>query len=545
MDTAGQAPPWEQRRIMMGAQVGLVFLLLVDTLATTTYTGEVRSVGALLAMHALTLLALVGLVASGPRTPTWVIAALPLLDLAALGLARIATPGTGSDVLCFVPALWLASLLSYRGVVVATVGTAALMSLPWLVVLGPVRGNLSSAILSPLVVGLIGTVVSWIIAHLKESRRESEAERATRRAAVQEASLQRRFNAAILDTVDIGLLLLDADGRYLSMNERHRDFMQLAFPQGHDGMAGQRGHVLAMDGQTVLEPDQMPTARAVAGEEFDDALIWVGAEPSARRALSVSARIVRDEDGRHGGVAMAYKDVTDFMQALAVKDDFVAMVSHELRTPLTSIRGYTSVLLEDADLAPVIRNHLSRVDRNAARLERLVGDLLHAAQAARGTLQVVRRPVDLTAVVSESVRAASGRAAEAGVTLETVLVDQLTLMADAERLGQLVDNLVSNAVKYSPGGGVVKVALAARQGQAELTVSDEGIGIAPGDRERLFTRFFRAREASEREIQGIGLGLSISRQIVEGHGGRIDVDSVPGEGSTFRVRLPLETSVSV
>lgn len=545
MDTAGRALPWEQRRSTLAAQVGFVLLLLTDTIATLTYTGEVRSVAALVGMHALALLALLGLAVAGPRVPIWVVALFPLFDLAALGVARIATPATGSDVLCVVPALWLARLLSYRGAAIGVVASALLMSLPWMVVLGPVRGNLSSAILSPLVVGLVGAVMAWIVEHLHESRRESEAERSSRRAAVDEAILQRRFNAAILDTVDIGLLLLDAEGRYLSMNERHRDFMDLAYPDGHAGVAGQLGEVFAMDGQTLLTHEEMPTTRAVAGEEFDDALTWVGADPARRRALSVSARIVHDADGRHGGVALAYKDVTDFMQALAVKDDFVAMVSHELRTPLTSIRGFTTLLLDDAELAPLARDHLARVDRNAARLERLVGDLLHTAQAARGTLQVVRRRVDLTAVVRESVRAARARAAEAGVRLEADLGDEVPLMADAERLGQVVDNLVSNAVKYSPDGGVVRVVLTCGSEHAELIVSDEGIGIAPGDREQLFTRFFRARDASEREIQGVGLGLSISHQIVEGHGGRIEVDSVPGEGSTFRVRLPLETSVSV
>ena len=115
--------------------------------------------------------------------------------------------------------------------------------------------------------------------------------------------------------------------------------MRLAYPGGHGGMAGQLGHVYAADGTTPLAREEMPTYRASQGEEFDDCRIWVGADPLTRRALSVSARSVRDEQGRFAGAALAYKDVTDFMQALQVKDEFVASVSHELRTPLTSIVG--------------------------------------------------------------------------------------------------------------------------------------------------------------------------------------------------------------
>ena len=350
---------------------------------------------------------------------------------------------------------------------------------------------------------------------------------------------QRRVADAILDTVDVGLVLLDEDGHYQSMNRRQRDFLRLAFPDGHAGRAGQLGLVWDEDGATPLSQAQMPSHRASRGEEFDDCRIWVGDDPRTRRALSVSARSVRDDEGRFTGAALAYNDVTDFMRALRVKDEFVASVSHELRTPLTSIRGYVDLLRERDDLPDDATHFLGVVARNAERLGRLVADLLHSAQVDVGPMHVVRTSGDLAHIVREAVSAAAPAAAVEGVTHRVggpggAAADRWT----ATGCAQVVDNLVSNALKYTPRGGRVSVRLRPDGERVELAVRDTGIGIDAPDRDRLFTRFFRARQAAERNIQGVGLGLSIARSIVESHGGRIEVDSQPGEGSVFRVRIP-------
>jgi signal transduction histidine kinase len=297
--------------------------------------------------------------------------------------------------------------------------------------------------------------------------------------------------------------------------------------------------VYAEDGTTLLTQRDMPSWRAAQGEEFDDCRIWVGEDPLTRRALSVSARTVHDRAGQFNGAALAYKDVTDFMRALRVKDEFVASVSHELRTPLTSIVGYVDLVREQPRLGEQEAAHLEVVARNAERLARLVADLLHAAKVVEEPLHVVRAPTDLAAVVRESVAAATPAADAAGIVLEAVVPERLPAVLDAQRMGQVVDNLVSNALKYTPAGGRVEVWLVQDGNRAELAVSDTGIGIEATDRERLFTRFFRARDAEDRSIPGIGLGLSIAKAIVEGHGGRIEVESEPGSGSVFRVRVPV------
>jgi signal transduction histidine kinase len=266
----------------------------------------------------------------------------------------------------------------------------------------------------------------------------------------------------------------------------------------------------------------------------------VGSDPLTRRACSVSARSVRDRDGNFVGAALAYKDVTEFLRSMGVKDDFIAMVSHEFRTPLTSIHGYVSLLLEEEErLPPDDAHYLKVVARNTERLHRLVTDLLSSAQHDGRPMDIVRTPTNVSEIVRASVESARPAAEEKDLSLTVEMPSHLRIMVDPQRFAQVVDNLVSNAVKYTPTGGSVAVSLTGFDDHVELAVTDTGIGIDPNDRDRLFTRFFRTRDAEERSIQGIGLGLSITKKIVETHGGRIEVESSE-EGSTFLVWLPLD-----
>ena len=228
------------------------------------------------------------------------------------------------------------------------------------------------------------------------------------------------------------------------------------------------------------------------------------------------------------------------MRAMEVKEEFVASVSHELRTPLTSIHGFTSLVLERDDLPDEVVHQLGVVERNVDRLDRLVADLLQTAQVERGLVHLERERTDIAQLVRQSVEAARPAIEKAGLTLVTRVPTTLIAMVDPQRFSQVVDNLVSNAVKYTPSGGRVEVDLSIDHDRAELVVVDTGIGISMRDRSHVFSRFFRARHAARQSIQGIGLGLSITKAIVDSHGGRIEVESEEGRGSTFRVRLPLD-----
>jgi signal transduction histidine kinase len=226
------------------------------------------------------------------------------------------------------------------------------------------------------------------------------------------------------------------------------------------------------------------------------------------------------------------------LEADRVKDEFVALISHDLRTPLTSILGYLELTIDDGNLTDEQQGHLEIVSRNADRLLHLVNDLLFVARLEAGQLDLDPAELDLAAVVRQSVAEAEPRAAAGGIALTLEAGEVPAVRADRGRMFQLMDNLVSNAIKFTPPGGDVHVSLSRVNGVVRLEVSDTGIGIASAEQQRLFERFFRASTASDRQIPGTGLGLYISRAIVEAHGGSIAVSSEPGEGTLFCVELP-------
>jgi signal transduction histidine kinase len=222
-----------------------------------------------------------------------------------------------------------------------------------------------------------------------------------------------------------------------------------------------------------------------------------------------------------------------------MKDEFIASVSHEFRTPLTSIRGYAE-LLQEADLPAEQRDFVNVIDRNSARLAGLVEDLLLMAQIQSGGL-----PLELDEVVLNDLIARAGEAAKPFAESKHIDLDFdtdpaiVTTQADADRLGQVLDNLVSNAIKYTPDGGGVSIRMTHTDDAATIAVSDTGIGIPQDEQAQMFGRFFRSSNARDSGIDGSGLGLAITRGIVEAHGGTIGFDSVEGVGTTFRLTVPL------
>jgi signal transduction histidine kinase len=234
-------------------------------------------------------------------------------------------------------------------------------------------------------------------------------------------------------------------------------------------------------------------------------------------------------------------------ELIRLRDEFVAVVSHELRTPLTSIIGYLELIAdgEAGELTSEQAGYLAIVQRSTNRLVELVGDLLLVAEAERGPLALESVETDIGVLAANAVEAARPAADARGVVLRLEPSQGGMLYGDPTRLAQMLDNLISNAIKFTPEGGRVTV-LASTIGRAVLVeVADNGEGISALDREQLFDPFFRSRAANARAVPGTGLGLTITKAIVDAHGGTIRVESTVGRGTTFRVRIPVGERVAV
>ena len=221
-----------------------------------------------------------------------------------------------------------------------------------------------------------------------------------------------------------------------------------------------------------------------------------------------------------------------------LKDELVSLVSHEFRTPLTSIRGYVELLLEDGDLGAKQQEFLRVAQRNTGRLLRLVNDLLLTAQADAGRLTLSLAPVDPERLVAECLQTVAPAAKAKQIALDATVEPVAPIEADAERLAQVLDNLLTNAIKFTPPGGAIEVGVSGDDDRVAIDVRDSGVGIAPDQQEHIFDRFYRTPAAADEAVSGSGLGLAVAGAIVEAHGGTISVESAEGEGTTVRVELP-------
>lgn len=355
---------------------------------------------------------------------------------------------------------------------------------------------------------------------------------------------------ALVSSMQSGLLVEDLAGTIIWVNQvLLRDLRVDAEPgalAGNDLREIEEAfRAYAIDPDHVLE--RADTVRDRASAERAETILFADGRVFERDYAPLVA------DGEVTGHLWNFRDVTERVQATRelerqnenlkqldrAKDEFVALVSHELRTPLTSIIGYLEIGFPETEALPERQQEaIDVIARNADRLLRLVNDLLFIAQLDAGRLSIQPGSVDLSQIVSEAVDGQRARAAAKSVALLTDATAPARVDGDAERLTQLVDNLVANAIKFTPSGGAVTVRLRHHLDEVLFEVRDTGIGVPPDEQGRLFERFFRATSATKRNIPGTGLGLAIVRAIVDAHAGTVEVSSEEGVGSTFRVTLP-------
>lgn len=468
----------------------------------------------------------------------WVI---PILDFAVIALLyRAVQPDvTGMLLLTVFPVFWLAwSGFAPRTASVVTITGSLLIIWSPLAGTQPSLQDFARSILVPVIMLLVHKSATVMTQDASGQQRALEAKDRELKQSLQDSRRRARLLDAVLDTIDVGVVVLAKDGHVMLMNNRQMATHELALPSGPGEWDEADMHIFKPDGVTALPAGERPVARAMRREAFSDCLVSVGIGIE-QRAMSVSARPLADEKGEFNGSVIAFSDVTEMLQALRAKEDFVASVSHELRTPLTSIIGYLDLAIsetEDQDAPGSLAASLSVAMRNAERLLVLVADLLTTAS---GSVHLEPVELSLRELAASAIWSAQPRADAAGVQLALDAQDDVRGFFDSVRVQQVFDNLLSNAIKYSPGGGTVTIRVCLEGDSAVIEVRDQGMGMTEAEQGEAFTRFFRSAAVKKAAIPGVGLGLGITRDIVEAHGGKITLRSRPGAGSVFRVELPL------
>lgn len=461
---------------------------------------------------------------------------LPITDMVAIFLLRIETPEMGLGVLWILPVIWLSTYFGMVGTVTA-VSLATLGSWATVAIL-PSAVSLSSFTL----LVLLPLVLSIVAAATHISSRRDHAQRALMRkqaSLLNEAFVSARHHeqllTEVLNTVTFGVVRFDRDGVVTFANSAHTRM------HDHDAAMPDRPRhavVYQADRTTPFREEERPFFRSQRGEAFDDVLIWVGNPGEDRNAyFMTSRRLVDARDGSFDGTILVSGEVTTELNAISARDDLIASVSHELRTPLTSILGYLELVLDD-DLPDHARASLEIVERNSNRLLDLVTEILSASRQASKPLEITPVPVDLGTTVLQSAESLLPRARERDVVVDTSGVHNVLTVADPFRMRQVIDNVLSNAIKYNVDHGRVDLALRQQGEELVLTIRDTGIGIAGDELPKLFEHFFRSAAVRNSAVHGSGLGMGIAREIVRKHGGDLTVESTLGRGTTVTVTVP-------
>ncbi len=340
----------------------------------------------------------------------------------------------------------------------------------------------------------------------------------------------------VVDNTSDGILSVDSRGRVTSWNPAMARISALPadevlgcpFTLGHAGQ-DDAGRIVSTEWLWAQLADH---ARA-------EASVCIGGDVPGRRWLHLSLAAVRSPAGAIETVVVVVRDVTALREAAQAKEEFLATVSHELRTPLTSLRGWVSTLLRP-EFQPgedERREIHERLMHQTGRLQRLVEDVLSVSSMDRGQFVVQAVPVGVDEVIEKALEEFRRQAPDRPVTQVRAGLTG-TALADAGRVEQVINNLVSNADKYSPRGTPIDVRVRREGDTVVVSVTDQGFGIPEDQREAVFERFHRLGDHMTREAQGTGLGLHIARRLVDAMGGRIWVDSRVGEGSTFTFTLP-------
>jgi len=370
---------------------------------------------------------------------------------------------------------------------------------------------------------------------------------ATREVALREqnlvlAALNGRMES-VLNTTNDGIALLDSSGRITLANRRFGELLGVR-PE----MLLNRTVQEALKPVADVEVSPLVSRLIALGSSAGDRSIGVAeetieVESADSRFIQVyTAPVIAEDGGEWAGRIVALHDATREYELDKMKSEFIDVVSHELRTPLTSILAYTDLMITGAsgDTTDLQKEFLGIIQGSTGRLANLINDILDISRIESGRIKIRFEPIDYLSTVKDVLRLMKAPADEKSIAIEASLPESMPpIRGDADKIHQVLSNLVNNAIKYTPNGGWIKVMVeVTHDGAVSTCVADSGIGISVDDQKRLFQKFFRADNSSTREQGGTGLGLVITKTIVETLGGAIWVESDTGKGSRFYFTLP-------
>ncbi len=356
------------------------------------------------------------------------------------------------------------------------------------------------------------------------------AETELKKALLETAASRDRIDAILQSAAD-GMIVTDVDNRIVLINRAAEELLGISAEQalkvGMKGCISTKPLLERLNGALSRKSDE-----TLGDYEFPDR------EPHLHRTLQVKTSVIRGTSGEIGGMISTFHDVTREREIDRMKSEFISTAAHELRTPLTAVLGYTELLLAgEVETAEERKHFLTHIFLKAGDLARLVDDLLSLSRIESGMLiQIDRQPHDLAALVRQLADQYQELTTRHHFAVQ-VPEEGLLAVFDRGKIGQVLENLISNAVKYSPAGGSVQVRGESVDGVCRVIVRDEGIGMTAEQVSKVFDKFYRA-DASNTAVQGLGLGMSIVKRIIEAHGGRIRVDSEVKKGTTVTFSLP-------
>jgi len=513
-------------QLVLGASV-VITVLLVQALEPSLFSLWPFSsgVGVIIALTAIAI------VVPWQKIPRSVVAAVPFGDILGIGLLSFGTDLRFGFFWVF-PIIWIAThfTLVYLISALSTVGMIIVVDAT-VNASGPVTAlRLIVVLLSLTFIG----ITSFLSARQTRAFKQLLRRQASRlQGTLQRVSGQERRVSQMLNGLDTGIARLSVDGEVLALNDTY--VALYGVERDEPQRPGAAVEYATLRGEPLPEAER-PFARASRGEQFDDERVWLFDPHGEWHALSASTRRLVSSDEPESTLLIVH-DITALIESERARERLAATVSHELRNPLTAIIGHADLALDDPDLSPKVREQLEVIAGAGERMQKLISEIL---ATSRGVFRESSSPgaADASRIIASSLASFRPAAAARRVSVVDDLPDTAEVVGDAFRLRQAFDNILSNAIKYTPAGGTIRISGELSPDDVALHFADTGIGIHPDDLERVFDPYFRAQSVRESPTPGTGLGMGIIRSIVEEQGGSLFLESELGAGTTVTVILP-------